>query len=159
MQTYYIEIEGQCSNVLAVIKVKAENEDEAKLKALKALHATEDIYSISKQEAQNLVDDGEVDYMLDEDGCEIDPDEDDVLGDKYVLYMQDESGFENTYIIYDEETALEEAERIWENGEGGYCKVSVHQIRNSQDEDDICEANEIWYIDHHMEEPRTKTLD
>ena len=76
MQTYYIEIEGQCSMVLAVIKVQAENEDEAKLKALKALHATEDIYSISEQEAKQLVDDGEVDYMLDEDGSEIDIDED-----------------------------------------------------------------------------------
>ena len=76
METYYIEIEGQCSMVLAVIKVQAENEDEAKLKALKALHATEDIYSISEQEAKQLVDDGEVDYMLDEDGSEIDIDED-----------------------------------------------------------------------------------
>lgn len=76
MKTYYIEIEGQCSMVLAVIKVQAENEDEAKLKALKALHATEDIYSISEEEAKQLVDDGEVDYMLDEDGSEIDIDED-----------------------------------------------------------------------------------
>ena len=76
METYYIEIEGQCSMVLAVIKVQAENEDEAKLKALKALHATEDIYSISEEEAKQLVDDGEVDYMLDEDGSEIDIDED-----------------------------------------------------------------------------------
>ena len=75
--TYYIEIEGQCSTVLALIKVKAENEDEAKLKALKALHATEDIYSVTQEEAQDLIDSGEVDYMLDEDGCEIDIDEED----------------------------------------------------------------------------------
>ncbi len=75
MKTYYIEIEGQCSMVLAVIKVQAENEDEAKLKALQALHATEDIYSITEEEAKQLVDDGEVDYMLDEDGSEIGIDE------------------------------------------------------------------------------------
>lgn len=77
MKTYYIEIEEQCSMVLAVIKVEAENEEEAKLKALKALHATQDIYSITKEEAKNLVDYGEVDYMLDEDGCEIGIDEED----------------------------------------------------------------------------------
>ena len=77
MKTYYIEIEGQCSTVLALIKVKAENEDEAKLKALKALHATEDIYSVTQEEAQDLIDSGEIDYMLDEDGCEIDIDEED----------------------------------------------------------------------------------
>lgn len=77
MKTYYIEIEGQCSTVLALIKVKAETEDEAKLKALKALHATEDIYSVTQEEAQDLIDSGEIDYMLDEDGCEIDIDEED----------------------------------------------------------------------------------
>lgn len=76
MKTYYIEIEGQGSMVLAVVKVEAENEEEAKLKALKALHATEDIYSITKEEAQNILDNGDIDYMLDEDGSEIDIDED-----------------------------------------------------------------------------------
>ena len=77
MKTYYIEIEEQCSMVLALIKVEAENEEEAKLKALKALHATQDIYSITEEEAQNLIDSGEIDYMLDEDGCEIGVDEED----------------------------------------------------------------------------------
>lgn len=77
MKTYYIEIEEQCSMVLALIKVEAENEEEAKLKALKALHATQDIYSITQEEAQNLIDSGEIDYMLDEDGCEIGVDEED----------------------------------------------------------------------------------
>jgi len=77
MKTYYIEIEEQCSMVLAIIKVEAENEEEAKLKALKALHATQDIYSITEEEAQNLIDSGEIDYMLDEDGCEIGIDEED----------------------------------------------------------------------------------
>ena len=31
----------------------------------------------TQEEAQNLIDSGEIDYMLDEDGCEIDIDEED----------------------------------------------------------------------------------
>lgn len=148
MQTYYIEIEGQCSNVLAVIKVKAENEDEAKLKALKALHATEDIYSISKEEAKNLVDDGEVDYMLDEDGCEIELEDEENAESKsvYKLYMQDESGFENIYTYYDYDKVMEDAIRIWDNEEGGYCKMSVHEVASEDDE--ISEDNRIWEAHH-----------
>lgn len=148
MKTYYIEIEGQCSMVLALIKVEAENEEEAKLKALKALHATEDIYSITQDEAQNLIDSGEIEYMLDEDGCEIGIDDEEEDTDKYMLYMQDESGFETTYVINSQDEAIAEAIRIWDDGEGGFCKVAVHQLRQEQDVDDMSEQNRIWYAQH-----------
>ena len=119
MKSYYIEIERQ-GWTLAIVKVKANTYEEAELKALKALHGTDDISEISKEQATASLENGDIDYLLDEDGSEIDPEDDYILGDKYVLYMQDESGFENTYIILNEEEAIAEAIRIWDNGEGGY---------------------------------------
>lgn len=68
-KTYYIQIERQ-GNTLAVVKVEASSKEEAELKALKAYHATDDISEISKDDAHNILDSGEIDYILDEDGDE-----------------------------------------------------------------------------------------
>ncbi len=74
MKTYYIKIEEQ-GCVVAIVKVNANSYQEAELKALKALHATENISEISKEEAEAEFESGNVDVMIDEDGCEIDLDE------------------------------------------------------------------------------------
>ena len=71
MRTYYIEIEEQ-NYTIALIKVDADSYEEAELKALKALHATNSISEVSKEDVKARLDSGDVAYMLDEDGCEID---------------------------------------------------------------------------------------
>ena len=75
MKTYYIEIEGYCSTVLALVKVEATNIEDAKRKAMAAYHANEDVYEISEEEARTILENKEIDYMIDEDGSEIDIDE------------------------------------------------------------------------------------
>ena len=133
MRTYYIQIERQgCT--LGVIKVEAENYEEAELKALKAWHATDEISETNKESVKQLLDNCDIDYVLDEDGSEIDIDAEDT----YVLYMQDESGFENSYDYADKNEAIQKAIEIWDNEEGGYCVVAVF------DKDD----NRIWYAAH-----------
>ncbi len=74
MKTYYIKIEEQ-GCVVAIVKVNANSYQEAELKALKALHATENISEISKENAVDEFESCNVDVMIDEDGCEIDLDE------------------------------------------------------------------------------------
>ena len=146
MRTYYIEIERQ-GWTLAIVKVEAETYEEAEYKALKALHMNDDISEASEESVKARLDSGDIDYVIDENGNEIDT-EDKETDDKYMLYMQDESGFETTYSIDNEEEAIAEAIRIWENGEGGYSRVAVHQLRKEQDVDDISKDNRIWYAEH-----------
>ena len=146
MKTYYIEIERQ-GWILAVVKVEAENYVEAEYKALRALHANDDLSEIDEDSAKEKVAKGEIDYIIDENGDEISNDNEEA-DDKYMLYMQDESGFETTYVINNQDEAIAEAIRIWDNGEGGFCKVAVHQLRQEQDVDDISEKNRIWYAQH-----------
>ena len=146
MRTYYIQIERQ-GWTLAVVKVKAETYEEAEYKALKALHMNDDISEASKESVKASLDSGDIDYVIDENGDEIElEDEEDT--DKYMLYMQDESGFETTYTIDKQDEAIAEATRIWDDGEGGFCKVAVHQLRQEQNVDDISEENRIWYAQH-----------
>lgn len=64
----------------------------------------------------------------------------------YKLYMQDESGFENIYIYYNYDKVMEDALRIWDNEEGGYCRVSVHEVASEDEE--ISVANRIWEAHH-----------
>ena len=71
---YYIEIERQGGLVLAVVKVDAASREEAKAKALRAIHQTDDIYDVSREAAQDMLDEGYIDYIIDEDGCETDID-------------------------------------------------------------------------------------
>ena len=75
-KTYYIQIERQ-GWTLAVIKVKAKSYQEAECKALKAWHATDDISEISKESAEQELENGSIDYIIDENGDEIDPEEED----------------------------------------------------------------------------------
>lgn len=68
---YYIQIEDCQNNIEAVIAVEAENEQEAKYKALRALHSEDNIYIVSKEDAMNTVEDSGI-IPIDEDGEEID---------------------------------------------------------------------------------------
>ena len=90
MKTYYIEIERQ-GYTLAVIKVNANSYEEAELKALKALHATDDINETSQERVIDALNNGEIEYVLDEDGCEIDP-EDPTLPEDLTLSIEDDLG-------------------------------------------------------------------
>lgn len=76
MKTYYIEFERQGWS-LAVIKVQAESYEQAKLKAFEALHATDEISEISEEAAEERVASGELNYILDENGDEIDIEDED----------------------------------------------------------------------------------
>ena len=90
MKTYYIEIERQ-GWTLAVVKVEAETYEQAELKALKALHANDDISETSQERVIEALDNGEIEYVLDEDGCEIDP-EDPTLPEDLTLSIEDDLG-------------------------------------------------------------------
>lgn len=68
---YYIEIERQ-GNPMCVVKVEAISRVEAEAKALRAIHQTDDIYDISRKAVQDMLDEGHIDYVIDEDGCETD---------------------------------------------------------------------------------------
>lgn len=74
MRTYYIEFERQ-GYTLAIVKVEAESFEEAKLKAFEAWHANDDIGEISAEQATAALESGEIDYIIDEDGFEIDPED------------------------------------------------------------------------------------
>jgi len=74
-KTYYIQIERQ-GWTLAVVKVKAKTYEEAEHKALKALHMNDDISEASEESVKASIDSGDIDYVIDENGNEIDTDED-----------------------------------------------------------------------------------
>lgn len=147
MRTYYIEVERQ-GWALAVVKVEAETYEEAELKALKALHATDDLSEIDENSVKERVANGDIDYVIDENGDEIELEDEENEESKsvYKLYMEDESGFENIYTYYDYQVVLSKAMQIWDNGEGGYCKVSIHEVASEDDE--ISEENQIWEAHH-----------
>ncbi len=90
MRTYYIEIERQ-GWTLAIVKVEADSYEQAELKALKALHVTDDISETSRERAIEALDSGAIEYVLDEDGCEIDP-EDPTLPEDLTLSIEDDLG-------------------------------------------------------------------
>ena len=46
---YYVQIEDCQNNIEAVVAVEAENKQEAKYKALRALHSEDNIYIVSKE--------------------------------------------------------------------------------------------------------------
>lgn len=69
MKTYYIEIDDCQNNTQAIIKVKASSENAAKTKALKTLHRDDEIFSIDKETAKEMAEDGYI--IIDEDGEEI----------------------------------------------------------------------------------------
>lgn len=71
---YYIEIEDCQNNPIAVVKVEAENFQEAKYKALRALHSEDNLYGITKEEAIKYTEENGL-VMIDEWGEEVDYDE------------------------------------------------------------------------------------
>jgi len=73
--TYYVQVEDCQNNIKAVVKVDARSEDDARYKALKALHINESLYIVSKEDAVQTIEDEGI-YAIDEDGCEIDLEED-----------------------------------------------------------------------------------
>lgn len=68
---YYVQIEDCQNNIEAVVAVEAENRQEAKYKALRALHSEDNIYITTKEEAIAAVEDSGV-IPINEDGEEID---------------------------------------------------------------------------------------
>lgn len=78
IKPYYIQIEEQ-GNLLAVVRVEASSRTEAEQKALRAYHGTEELSEVSPSEARDMLDLGEIDYAIDEDGCELD--EEDIEND------------------------------------------------------------------------------
>ena len=75
MKTYYIQISDCQNNTIAVVAVEAENKQEAQNKALRAIHVNDDISTITKSDVEEMLDNGEIEYVIDEDGCEVDIDD------------------------------------------------------------------------------------
>lgn len=145
MKTYYIEIERQ-GYTLAVIKVEAESYQEAKLKALEAWHANDDISEISEESALDRLQSGDIDYMIDEDGCEIDLDdleETDEPKEIYVVKCVEEKGNTKVYQHKDQDSAIARARSYWNDGDSEYSKITVHEVMSIEDE--LNDKNCIWY--------------
>ena len=145
MKTYYIEIERQ-GYTLAVIKVEAETYEEAKLKSLEAWHANDDISEISEEQAINRLQSGDIDYMIDEDGCEIDLDdleETDEPSEIYVVKCVEEKGNTKVYQHKDQDSAIARARSYWNDGDSEYSKITVHEVMSIDDE--LNDKNCIWY--------------
>lgn len=68
MKTYYMEIDDCQGNVLAVVKVEANDYAEAKKKAILALHRDDVVFDISAKDAKGYT-------VIDEDGCEVEVEE------------------------------------------------------------------------------------
>lgn len=107
MKTYYIEIERQ-GTTMVIVKVNANSYEEAELKALKAWHANDDISETSQERAIEALNNGEIEYVLDEDGCEIDP-EDPTLPEDLTLSIEDDLGLTDI----DDEDAVVDAINIY----------------------------------------------
>ena len=65
IKPYYIQIEEQ-GNLLAVVRVEASSRTEAEQKALRAYHGTEELSEVSPSEARDMLDEGYLDYAIDE---------------------------------------------------------------------------------------------
>lgn len=74
--THYISIERQGS-VMWVVKVNASNREEAEAKALKAVHLNDDITEEDEETVKDMLQNGDIDFVIDEEGDEIDIDEED----------------------------------------------------------------------------------
>ena len=116
MRTYYIKFERQ-GNTLCIFKIEASSYEEAEVKALKALHETDEIGEISKEAAMKDLESGEIDYILDEDGCEIDPEDDDDY-EEIEFFEGDEGDIAaEEYVL---ENNIDDYEIEWDNYRKGY---------------------------------------
>ena len=145
MKTYYIEIEEQGYTV-ALVKVDANQLQEAELKALKALHATNNICEISKEDAKARLESGDIEYIIDEDGCEVDLDETDKPSEIYIVKCVVQSREERIYQHNDKDSAIARAISYWNDGVVDYSKITVHEVMNIDDE--LSDKNCIWSSDH-----------
>ena len=144
---YYVQIERQ-GCLMSTIKVEANDEEEAINKALRAIHHNDDIYvmgSDAREEILNQLEDG--DYLIDENGDELDIDaefeEDEKEDVLYIVHSEDFSGFECDHEYDNQEEAIANAMRIWDEGEGGFSKVSVHCV--NKDNKELRQENGIWF--------------
>ena len=145
MKTYYIEIERQ-GYTLAVIKVEASTYEEAKLKALEAWHANDDISEISEESALERLQSGDIDYMIDEDGCEVDLEdleETDDPTEHYIVKCVTEKGKTKVYPHKDQDSAIARATSYWNDGDSEYSEVTVHEVIH--EDDDLTDENCIWH--------------
>lgn len=74
--TYYISIERQGS-IMWIVKVNASSREEAEAKALKAVHLNDDITEEDEDTVKDMLQNGDIDFVIDEEGDEIDIDEED----------------------------------------------------------------------------------
>ena len=79
----FVQIEDCQNNVVAIIQVEAKDKAEAKYKALRALHADDNLYIIDEEDARGAAEDGYI--IIDENGEEVDFDD-----WKRKTYKQDE---------------------------------------------------------------------
>ena len=73
--TYYISFERQGS-VMWVVKVNASSYEEAEAKALKAIHANDDISELTEEQAKETIDPEVGLFIIDENGNEVEAEED-----------------------------------------------------------------------------------
>lgn len=73
---YYISIERQGS-IMWVVKVNASSREEAEAKALRTVHLNDDITDIDEETVKDMLQNGDIDFVIDEEGDEIDIEEED----------------------------------------------------------------------------------
>lgn len=71
MKTYFISIEDCQNNPIAVVKVKAKDQTEAKYKALRAIHEEDNIYELDADAVMGYIEDSGL-ILINERGEEID---------------------------------------------------------------------------------------
>jgi len=153
LRDYFIKIEDCQNNVIAVVKVLAENEKEAEVKALSALHKTQSISEVNKQEVKDLLETNQIDYVLDEEGDEADVDEiyeedseeEEEISEKFILHTVSKTGFVSDTEYSDQVKATRDAVNAWNEGDSDYEEVSVHGIKVTDSACDISEQTRIWY--------------
>lgn len=99
----FVQVEDCQNNVVAIVAVEAENNMEAKYKALRALHINDNLYIINKDEAKEVVENNGI-IAIDEDGDEIEIEEDCELPDSLTLSIEDDLGLTDI----DDENAVNE---------------------------------------------------
>lgn len=96
MKTFYIQIDDCQNNTQAIVKVEATDLKEAQAKALRAIHISDDIFAIDKEEALDMVKEGYT--LIDEEGCETDIDDEEDEENPLVSYDVDDNGVLHIYL-------------------------------------------------------------
>lgn len=72
---FYVQVEDCQNNVEVIVAVEAKDEQEAKFKALRALHVDDNLYIVSKEDAEATIKEEGI-IAIDERGDEINISED-----------------------------------------------------------------------------------